>query len=303
MRSLSFDELAPDSSVPMAAGQMLHASDLVMIALDKSRVWANKVLKYDLDKEFATSKITMNHVSDGSKSRCKLIGLENAIDLIKALPGNNDSERRLKCIEIIQRYISENPLLRPKAAAAESAGKKRAQPEAFDATDDQKRRRGELEIQKLESEIRCNERASLIAERESRLSIVDKYENVSSNPAFDQHAKDVFRTMLLNEAGQTGVFMGNPDTTPISISQAGANLGYHLTTEQYKKVGKIAGKLYREQHGMPPGKHPQLVNGQSIDVNTYFAKDTDLLKQAFEQYRKETNVPPGPGLERWFNRQ
>ena len=54
---------------------------------------------------------------------------------------------------------------------------------------------------------------------------------------------------------------------------------------------------------MPPGKHPQLVNGQSIDVNTYFAKDTDLLKQAFEQYRKETNVPPGPGLERWFNRQ
>jgi len=68
-------------------------------------------------------------------------------------------------------------------------------------------------------------------------------------------------------------------------------------------VGKIAGKLYRKHYGMPPSKHSQLVNWQSMEVNTYFAKDGDLLKKAFEQYSKEASVPSWPGLERWFNGQ
>ena len=37
-----------------------------------------------------------------------------------------------------------------------------------------KHKRDELRLQKMETDMRCNERASLIAERESRLSILDK---------------------------------------------------------------------------------------------------------------------------------
>ncbi len=46
----------------------------------------------------------------------------------------------------------------------------------------------------------------------------------------------------------------------------------------------------------------QLVNGQAMEVNTYFAKDKGLVKKALEQYTRESSAPDGPGIEKFFSK-
>ena len=77
----------------------------------------------------------------------------------------------------------------------------------------------------------------------------------------------------------------------------GTKLGYNLTTDKYKYVGKIVAKLYREANGTAPSKHTQLVNGQAMEVNTYFAQDAELVKKALEQYAQQASGPLGPVWE------
>ena len=69
----------------------------------------------------------------------------------------------------------------------------------------------------------------------------------------------------------------------------GTKLGYNLTTDKCNKVGKIVAKLYREANGTAQSKHTQLVNGQAMEVNTYFAQDAELVKKALEQYAQHMN--------------
>jgi len=39
-----------------------------------------------------------------------------------------------------------------------------------------------------------------------------------------------------------------------------------------------------------------------MEVNTYFAKDKELVKKALEQYARESSAPDGPGIEKFFSK-
>jgi len=134
-------------------------------------------------------------------------------------------------------------------------------------------------------------------EMEMKFATIKQYQTLCVDTTMDERAKILFKDSLLNSTLIGGRITNGAgeDTTPISLSQMGVKLGYHLSTDEYKKVGKIMSKLYREAYDAPPPKHTQLVNGQAMEVNTYFAKDKELVKQALEQYTRESCAPDGPG--------
>jgi len=257
-------------------------------------VRANHILRDLKEEHFSCQKLTTRKMSGTGNGRCKLISFEHAIELIMVLPGDNAKEYRHKFADIIKRYLAGDATLisEIQANAASDHPVNRMAREACAADAEQvtdvslKRKREALELRKMELDM--------------HMTIMDRYEAVCKSETLDLHAKDVFRTMLLNEAGQGAVITGGADTTPISLSQMGARLGYKLSTDEYKRVGKITGKLYREAHGVAPPKHTQLVNGQAVEVNTYFAKDGELVKRAFELYAQETSAPAGPGIDKFF---
>jgi hypothetical protein len=153
-----------------------------------------------------------------------------------------------------------------------------------------KRKRDELEHMKTEMEM--------------KFATIKQYQNLCVDTTIDERAKILFKDSLLNSTLIGGRITNgaSEDATPISLSQMGVKLGYHLSTDDYKKVGKIMGKLYREAYDAPPTKHTQLVNGQAMEVNTYFAKDKELVKKALEQYARESSAPDGPGIEKFFSK-
>ena len=134
-------------------------------------------------------------------------------------------------------------------------------------------------------------------EMEMKFATIKQYQTLCVDTTMDERAKILFKDSLLNSTLIGGRITNGAgeDTTPISLSQMGVKLGYHLSTDEYKKVGKIMSKLYREAYDAPQSKHTQLVNGQAMEVNTYFAKDKELVKQALEQYTRESCAPDGPG--------
>ena len=291
MRFLSFNELVPNGHVTVTEDNKLFAVELVMVVMEKTRDDAGWVIRNLPEELFPSVNFTVKATGGRGNGRTKLVTFEHAIELIMVLPGKTAKEYRQKFVDVIKRYLAGDQTLigEIQANAASDAPVNKMAREACAAEPPQstedvcmKRKRDQLEYMQVEMEM--------------KYTAIEKYRALCTGGVMDERAKVMFKDSLLNSTLICGGVptCSSEDTTPISISQMGAKLGYHLSGEEYKKVGKIAGRLYREQHGAGPSKHTQLVNGQAIEVNTYFAKDGELVKKAFEEYTKDTSAPAGP---------
>ena len=146
--------------------------------------------------------------------------------------------------------------------------------------EDQIMKREELELLRLETEIRCKE-------RESQIALAQHYETLCTSSQMDERAKLIFKDSILNSImppGQARLTNGDGGNNPLSLSQIATKLGLKCTPEGLRSVGKIASRMYQERHGRAPTKHPQLVDGRMTDVNTYFTRDEDLIRDAFDEH-------------------
>ena len=185
MRFLTFSELVPNGHVTVTEDDMLYAVELVMVVTSKGRIHANSTLKGVKEEHFCYQKLITKKMPGRGDGRCKLISFENAIELIMVWPGEDAKKYRQKLVDIIKRYLaSDRALIGETEANAVSSHPVNQMAREACAADNAmsledvrlKHKRDELRLQKMETDMRCNERASLIAERESRLrlSILNK---------------------------------------------------------------------------------------------------------------------------------
>lgn len=106
MRFLSFDEIMPNGHVTVTEDGMLYAVELAMVVASKERNQAGEILR-NLDKAmFNPEKFLIKKMPGKGNGRCKLITLENAIELVMVLPGTCAKEYRQKFVDIIKRYLA-----------------------------------------------------------------------------------------------------------------------------------------------------------------------------------------------------
>jgi hypothetical protein len=66
----------------------------------------------------------------------------------------------------------------------------------------------------------------------------------------------------------------------ISVSQVAHELGVRLKPAESIAIGRAVAAQYREQHGEPPSKHRQWVDGAEREVNSYTERDRRMVERA-----------------------
>jgi hypothetical protein len=65
----------------------------------------------------------------------------------------------------------------------------------------------------------------------------------------------------------------------ISVSQVAQELGVRLNHSDSIAIGRALASEYREQHGEPPSKHRQWVDGAEREVNSYTEHDRHMVER------------------------
>ena len=279
--ALSFTEIVQgrDSSVRVTANDLADVVDLVMAVTGKNCNHSNEVLRNMNHSLFDTEKFV---IQNGRR----YLTLKDAITLIMVLPGKMAKDIRGQFAEIIKDYIKNN------LETSEIIPREETEyPIGF------KRRREELELFKLEEEIKVMIVETRAKELARIVSLERELQRISDTTAtkLDERTrlllKDTYVNMLLNSQspllapGHTLAITNGPSpNAPISISSVAAVLGYKPTSDDSKRIGMDLRHRYVQQHGNPPPKHDQLCNGRVTSVNSYTEQDRPLMTKALQAY-------------------
>lgn len=152
-----------------------------------------------------------------------------------------------------------------------------------------KRRREQLELLKMEEEIKAMAQSRIIAASNELERFRDPL----------RHNLDSRTRLMMQDSLQNSIlntpFTFQPDKTitnepspskPISIASVAQELGMRPTTADSKRIGIDLRKRYIKQHGKPPPKHDQLCDGRVTLVNSYTEQDRALVEEALHAYFK-----------------
>ena len=226
----------------------------------------------------------------------KLLTFQDAIEFVMVLPGQTAMSVRQQFARIIREYIAgERSLIAEINANAASDSPLAQMARANAAPGDEtavgfKRRREELELSKLEEEIKAMAQSRIITaageiermrdptrcnlDERTRLMVQDALQN--SILAGTQK-----QPLLTDGSSPTS---GVSPNAPISISSVATALGYKLTTNESKRVGLDIRKRYQLLHGKAPPKHDQLCDGRVTAVNSYTEQDRPLVTEALHAF-------------------
>ncbi len=298
-KTISFEEVVQDrdTTVRVTDDGMIYAIDLVIAMTGKDRNDAGQILRRLSDDVFEQNKICSRRLAGGGYAT-KLVSFNNAIELVMVLPGRIAKETRTQFAGIIRRYFAGDPSLDHELSAnAQSSSpvavlaRASIQSHAGGETENSlsfKRKREELEILRLEQDLKAQMQANIT-------SLTVDYDRICTNTTMDERAKLMFKDCYLNiilnnhfhsppEQGMV-IENGNPSLNkPISISSVAAELGYRPTSSDAKRIGMDLKKLYMEKYSKPPPKHDQLCDGRVTNVNSYTEQDKSLVIQALNQY-------------------
>ena len=192
------------------------------------------------------------------------------------LPGKMATEIRAQFADIIEDYIKKN--LCPQESTGDQVGFKR--------------RRDELELLKLEEEVKGMAQSRIIT---ASLEI-ERIRDPSRSNLDDRTRlmiQDALQNSILNAThvvpsggGQGMITNGTSPNAPISIGSVAAKLGYKPTTNDAKRIGADLRKRYMTLHDKPPPKHDQLCDGRVTLVNSYTEQDRPLVEEALHAYFK-----------------
>ena len=345
---IPFDEIVPDATVRVVViddVQYLSIRDIIMCVCDKNMKRASEIWdRISPDRKTEVSAFCATYKFPGKgQSEQPVITFPGALKLVMFLPGEAAKNHRTAMAGILRRYFagdatlineieanaaSDSPvaqMARASLAAEGGAGQVADDPES------RKRKRADLQLLKLETEIAGMNRRSQaelmhaqVAVVDKQLAVVDRYHSLCVDTNMDERAKLVFKDALLNMnsvligrpgPGPAGVAQAGADQArPLSVSQAAADLGHRFDSRQLAQVGRIASQLYAGRYGVPPRKHAQLVDGRMAEVNSYTEEDRALLKDALDMYatreehaKRMESAGAGPAaptsLDRWLHAQ
>ena len=297
IQSISFAEIihGRDSTVRVTHDHLIYAVDLVMVMTAKNRNDAGQALRNLTDEVFSSVNITERNTGGYGNSKTKLVSFQDALELIMVLPGKIAKETRAQFTNILKRYMAGDQSLVSEIQANASSTSPIAQMarESLGMTqgDDPvavgfKRRREELELLKLEEEIKGMTQSRIITASTELERIRDPTQS-NLDDRTRLMIQDALQNSILNTmttGGAQATLTNGTSNTPISIGSVAAELGYRPTTNDAKRIGVDIKKRYLRLHNKPPPKHDQLCEGRVTQVNSYTEQDKSLLVEALHAY-------------------
>ena len=286
--ALCFAELVKgrDASVRVLENGIADLVDLVMVVTGKNCNHSNELLRNIPNSLFDNEKIVM-------LNQRRYVTLKDAITLIMVLPGKMAKELRAQFADIIENYIKTNMGIVSAAEEHMLTGLKR--------------KREELELLKLEEEIKIMTQTRIMMVQTRIIAATAEIERVRDpiRSNLDDRTRlmiqDAMQNSIMNNTqsvsgggGGNGLMIENGPAVaaanaPISISSVAVTLGYKPTSSDCKRIGMALMKRYRKEHGSQPPKHDQLCDGRVTSVNSYSEKDRALMVETLHSYFKPTD--------------
>jgi len=219
----------------------------------------------------------------------KLLTFDNAIELIMVLPGRMAKETRLQFVDIIKRYIAGDHTLvqeiRANAQSSSPVAQMARESLNIETEEDlnRKRRRENLELERLQQEIQDRRAASVGIQQKNMLTFMETMEKLDPDWMDDTRlvmlTKDRLKSISL---GQQSIENGqDKQDDPIYIADVARELGFsRLSHGDSCKIGRKATELYKEKHSAAPKQRKQFVDGAERLVNAYTEADRDVLTKA-----------------------
>jgi hypothetical protein len=298
----SFAEIVQgrDASVRVTDDGYVYAVDLVMVVTGQSRDDAGKILRRLTDDIFPSDKMSERKMPGKGNAHTKVLTFQNAIELIMALPGHDAKEIRVQFSRIINRYLAGDHTLISEIqanAASDSPVAQMARKSLGIATEEdllRKRRREDLELDKLQQDIVKMQQDIQAQKRQAMVTHVHSYmetmEMLDADWKKDQRLvvqlKDLLTNVTMGHRPVTDGKSGS-DQDAIYVTMVARELGYtKLTHGQDCKVGRELARLYREKHGKEPPTCKRLVNGTEMIVKHYTKLDRDIMERAIHRAMK-----------------
>jgi hypothetical protein len=304
VQTISFAEIirGRDATVRVTHDHLIYAIDLVMVMTGLGRDDSGKTLRRLSDETFSSDKLSERNTGGSGNSKTKLVSFQHALELVMVLPGNTAKETRVQFTNILKRYMAGDQSLVSEIHANASSTSPIAQMarESLKMTqgDDPvavgfKRRREELELLKLEEEIKDMTQSRIITAsteieriRDPTRSNLDDRTRLMIQDALQNSILNTLQSGSRLAGGQALLTNGMSSNVPISIGSVAGKLGYKVTSDDAKRIGLDLRKRYIQQHGNPPPKHDQLCDGRVTLVNSYTEQDRPLVEQALHAYFK-----------------
>ena len=300
--AISFAEIihGRDSSVRVTRDGLIYAVDLVMVVTALDRNHAGNALRRVIEKNLLSLNLSERNTGGKGNARTQLVNLKDALQLIMVLPGEMAKTVRAQIGEVMTKFFAgDESLVGQIRANAESTSPIAQMARAsldIEQGDEQayqigyKRRREELELLKLEEEIRGMAQSRVI-EASSEIERIRDPTRSNLDERTRLMVQDAMQNSILNSmqvvpftGGQAATKEGVSQNKPISISSVAKELGYNVSTNDSKRIGVDLKKRYFKLHGKAPSKHDQLCDGRVTLVNSYTEQDRPLVEQALRAY-------------------
>jgi hypothetical protein len=210
--TLPFDEIVPGAIVRFCVidgVQYLSIRDMIMCVCGKNNDEAGLVWRRMSPERLSEVRSYCSNFKFHGQGQLEqpVITFVGALKLIMFLPGEAAKMHRSAMADILRRYfagdaslldeiernqVSDSPITQMARASLAAEGGSGA------IEDSHKRKREELEMQKLEVEIKCMESNCQVSLWKGQMDIVDKYTALCTNTDLDERAKVVFKEALLN---------------------------------------------------------------------------------------------------------
>jgi hypothetical protein len=327
---IPFDEIAAGSSarqIILENVQYLSTRDLVMIFAGCSAKTANKIWERlsESRKQEVTPECRSFKFPGQGQTEQIVITFKGALKLVMWIGGENAKTYRSAMVGILQRYYAgDGSLLDEVEANAQSSCPIQQMARASLAAESQeeealslpfKKRRMELDMARIETEIEARRIANHAAELENEAKrianrtadqegeakrvasehehlekVTASYRDLCVDTVMDERARLILKDNFLNMAmlqgpspagGGQGLLTNGK---PTSLSLVAEKLKLNLSTSELISLGQELKKKYVEKHGKPPSKHQQLCGGRATLVNTYMEADTPLIEEVLRKH-------------------
>jgi hypothetical protein len=327
---ISFDDITAGTSARVTViqnVQYLCTRDVIMIGGGCSAKTASKIWERlsDSRKEEVSTECRNFKFPGQGQSEQSVITFKGALKLFMWIGGEHAKNCRSKMVEILQRYYAgDGSLLDEVEANAQSSGPIQQMARASLAAESQeeealslpfKKRRMELDMARMETEIEARRIANHAAELENEAKrianrtadqegeakrvasehehlekVTASYRDLCVDTVMDERARLILKDNFLNMAmlqgpspagGGQGLLTNGK---PTSLSLVAEKLKLNLSTSELISLGQELKRKYVEKHGKPPSKHQQLCGGRATLVNTYMESDTPLIEEVLRKH-------------------
>ena len=305
--TIPFDEIVAGASARLTVIdniQYLSVRDVLMHVCDLTSVRANekwRVLSEEVKNEVAEFICNFQFPGKGNRLEA-VITFKGVLKLVMLISGQKAALYRSAMVSILQRYYAGDGSLTDEIEAnAQSASPIAQMARASLAAEqpvqepslDFKRKREELDMCRMESEIQIlraevefKKRANRAAEQDLIAKVTASYTEVCRDTVIDERARLIFKDSFLNiamlqgpAAGPALLTDGQVNNKPVSLSMIATEMGMKIPSNELISVGVELKKRYVEKHGKEPSKHDQLCNGRMTKVNSYTESDRSLIEE------------------------